>query len=149
MYTLEQRMLKIYPSVVPNWALGGPKRAQEGPKWSRNRPPGVQTGPGAPKMIMRRPRWDPKQELRPPKCNPRAARCPPRGREPILGRFWGAQKGPKRRQIWDLKRDKMGTRILEQFGGRFWSVWGFENAKFQAPKATTRARQRQNARKRK
>ena len=38
-------MLKIYPSVVPNWALGGPKRAQEGPKWSRNRPPGGPNGP--------------------------------------------------------------------------------------------------------
>ena len=49
MYTLEQRMLKIYPSVVPNWVLGGPKRAQEGPKWSRNRPPG---GPNEPRSTQ-------------------------------------------------------------------------------------------------
>ena len=109
---------------TPQWCQIGPWGGQNEPRRDQNgaeiAPRGVQTGPGAPKMVMRRPRWDPKQELRPLKCNPRAARCAPKGREPVLGR-WGAQKGPKRRQIWDLKRDKMGTRFLEHFGALSWS----------------------------
>ena len=33
-----------------------------------------------------------------------------------MGRFWGAKSGPKTRQIWDLKRDKMGTRFRSDLG---------------------------------
>ena len=112
-------------------------------------PRGVQMGLGAPKIVIRTPRWAPRQELRPPRGDSRAARCPPRGREGILGRFLGAQRVPETGPIWDFEPGQNGGAFSERFGGRFWSVWGFQNVQFEAPKAARKARQGQHARRRK
>ena len=108
---------KSSPYVVPNWALVGSKRAHEEPKWSRNRPPG---GPNGSRSTQN----GHEEELRPPRCNSRVAKCTPRGRGAILGRFGGAQRGSKTRQIWGIKRDKMGTRFRSELGVDFGALRG-------------------------
>ena len=68
-------------------------------------------------------------KLRSPRCNFKTARCAHRVREAILGRFWGAQRAPKTKQIWTLSRVKIGT--------RFRSALGVDFGPFGGPKTCT------------
>ena len=86
---LSREIFKGTPSVGPKWALAEPKRAQQEPKWSRNRPPGGSKG------AQEHPKWS-WGDL--DGLSSKSWRTP-RGRGAILGRFWGAQRGPKARQI--------------------------------------------------
>ena len=89
--TLEQRNLQSYPLRSAKVGLGGAKTGPGRAKMEQKSPPG---GDGLPSKS-----W-----------------CTPRGWGAILGRFWGAQRGPKTRRFEALS--------VTKWGRDFGAIWG-------------------------
>ena len=81
--------------------------------WGTSPPGGLQMGPGAPKMGMRRRRCTPKQQLRPP----RRLQVRPKGPRSDFGADFGEPKGRP-------KRGKFGALSLSKLRRDFGAIWG-------------------------
>ena len=96
---------------------GGSKWESGRPKWGTNAPLRVPNG------RIRGPNCD-GEILGPPRWNLRVPRCANKAAEVILGRFLGAQKGPKTGPNWVPKTSRNGNPLWTPFWIQIWFVLG-------------------------